>query len=453
MIKRILTLAAVCVAFWAAAYAPAAHAVDSSCQLKYPIVLSHHWSASPLCADPTVTGAKACVNTQNYERFCAAKGVDSNGQRTCAEWRVPPEDADLPPRDTNRFDPTLKRALLGYHRYFSRAIVDGLAVTCGNKVYVADKPAYASYEVRAKSLRNTVLQALAETHADKVILMGLSQGAQDARFMTAALPVSDTDASKGRMKSKVAAVVTLSGEDGGAESATLQLDLIYLATGGVWTDYARAASPALIDQITQQFWTRTSNGRLQYVLGENCQGADCDLMTTGQRYTWLLRSLVELTPHYMHPTPLELASNITASWGALKSAAGMSRDSWEEQVPRWQEANNGVKYYSYGAVIQNFNPLIERPEAYYGVLLMAGPNDGFVSIGSQKFATFASNFEHIRTLNGSILGSGYHHMFFSGRNDALYEPAAAWAREPAPYQGDSASFFRQAARDLKARGL
>ena len=62
------------------------------------------------------------------------------------------------------------------------------------------------------------------------------------------------------------------------------------------------------------------------------------------------------------------------------------------------------------------------------------------------------NFEHIKTLQGPFWSRGYHHMFYTGRNDGLYVPAPD-AREAAPYNGNTADFYQQLARDLKARGL
>lgn len=426
-----------------------AFAIDASCQLKYPIVLSHHWGARPICPDPTLTGVRACVNLEDYDRLCVAKGVDASGQRTCGDWRVPAQDADLPPRDTNRFDPTLKRSLLSYHRYFSRAIVDRLVKTCGNKVYIPDKPIYGSYEERARSMRNTVLQALAETGASKVILIGLSQGSQDARFLAGALPVNDADPGQGRMKDKVAAVVSIAGEDKGAESASIQLDVLYLNNGGVWSDHVRTGGLWSDDAARKLFWTRTVDGRLRYVLSENCQGADCDLMTPEQRYAWGLHSLANLSTRYMRPNFLQ--TMFALGWNDIKASTGMKHDRWEEQLPRWKEANNGVSYYSYAMGIQQFNDGLERPELHYGILLLGGKNDGYVSIDSQVLDNPAPNFEHIRTLTGAAAGSGYHHMFASGRNDKLYQPAPAH-REAWPYNGDSASFYQQIARDLKLRG-
>ncbi|MFT3859452.1 MAG: hypothetical protein QM742_18780 [Aquabacterium sp.] len=438
-----------CAAALAALHGTAAQAIDTTCQLKYPIVLSHHWGARLICPDPTVTGPKACVNLEDYDRLCAVKGVDAGGQRTCGEWRVPPEDADLPPRDVNVVDPTLKRSMQGMHRYFSRAIVDRLGKTCGNKVYLADKPVYASYEERAKSMRHTVLQALAETGAQKVVLIGVSQGSQDARYLAGVLPVDDKDPSKGRMKDKVAAVVTLSGEDKGAESASIQLDVLFLNNGGAWTDYTKTGGLWSDEAAKHLYWTRMLNGRLTYVLGENCQGADCDLMTPEQRYAWGLRSLAELSTRYMRPSFLQ--TMFTFSWNDIKSVTGMKADRWEELLPSWREANNGVKYYSYAMGIQNLNENLERPELYWGILLLAGKNDGYVSIDSQALDNPASNFEHIRTMMGSSLGSGYHHMFATGRNDKLYGPVPL-LREGWPYNGDSAGFYQQIARDLKRRG-
>lgn len=430
----------------------AAQAVDPSCQLKYPIVLSHHWSARPICPNAAVVGPKSCVNLENYERFCAVKGVDASGQRTCAKWQVPDADADLPPRDVNKVDATLKRSMLGYHRYFSRAIVDKLTQTCGNKVYLADKPVYASYEARARSLRHTVLQALAETKAAKVILIGVSQGAQDARFMTAALPVSDTDAGQGPMKRKVAAVVSLVGEDQGAESAAVQMKVIYLNNRGAWSDHTKTAGLWTDDAAKSVFWTRTVDGHSHYVLSEDCKGADCDLKTPQQRYAWGLRSLVTLSARYMRPSWLDTVINDLIGWDDIKAFTGMKDDRWSDLVPPSKEANNGVKYFSYAMSIRRFSPNLDRPELFYGIALMAGANDGYVSVSSQQLSNPAPNFEHIKTLNGASAGSGYHHMFATGRNDALYGPAEG-QREAAPYNGDSASFYQQVARDLKTRGM
>ena len=165
---------------------------DASCKLRYPLVLSHHFSMRPLCASTApASGPASCMNSEDYQRYCAVKTTDAQGQPACDAWRVPAEEEDLPPRNINATDPTLQRDARGFHRYFSKEIVDMLRGTCGNAVYIADKPAYASYEVRARSLRNTVNQALAGEQAQKVILVGLSQGVQDARYMTAVLPVSE----------------------------------------------------------------------------------------------------------------------------------------------------------------------------------------------------------------------------------------------------------------------
>src|SRR5690606_1234293 len=125
----------------------------------------------------------------------------------------------LPPRRVNASDPNLVRtsAAESYHRYYSKEIVAGLEA-CGNRVFLSDKPPYASYQVRARSLRATVLEALAQTGAEKVIVMGMSQGVQDARFMVAQLPVDDRRPSKGWMRNKVAALVGMAGEHAGAES-------------------------------------------------------------------------------------------------------------------------------------------------------------------------------------------------------------------------------------------
>ena len=73
--------------------------IDTSCQLQYPIVLSHMWSATPICERPEATGKLACENTQDYEKYCAQKSTLADGTRKCLAWRVPDDEADLPPRE------------------------------------------------------------------------------------------------------------------------------------------------------------------------------------------------------------------------------------------------------------------------------------------------------------------------------------------------------------------
>ncbi len=423
-------------------------AADASCRLRHPIVLSHHWGVRAICPDPALTGPRACAEVEDYERLCAVKGVDAKGRRSCGEWRVPDEDADLPPRDTNRFDPSLKRSLRGYHRYFSRAIVERLSGVCGNQVYIADKPIYGSYEERARAMRNTVMQALAETGADKVVLIGLSQGAQDARFLAGAMPVDDHDPAKGRMADKVAAVVSIAGEDQGAASADIQLDVMFLSNGGDWTDPSRTGGLWRDEASKKLFWTREVDGRKRHVLSEDCRGADCDLATPRQRYAWGLHSLAILSTRYMRPSLLQ--KTFTLGWGGIRAATGMKHDHWEAALPRAAEASHGVKYYSYAMAIQRFRDSWDRPELHYA-LLLSGRNDGYVTVASQMLDQPAPAFEHIKTLSGSPEGSGYHHNFATGRNDRLYQPLPAH-REAPPYDGDAAGFYQQIARDLRQRG-
>lgn len=437
--------------------AHATPAVDASCKLHYPIVLSHHWSARAICSErAAATGPASCVQAEDYAKYCALKTQDAQGQPTCAEWRVPANEEDLPPRNTNRVDGSLHRDVRSYHRYFSQAIVDRLKDTCGNAVYIADKPAFASYEVRARSLRNTVNEALAREHADKVILIGMSQGVQDARYMTAKLLVDDHNPALGTMNSKVAALVGLAGEDGGAESASLALDFLSLSIGGHWADYQKAIALIGDKTVNDTSWKRTTDGHEAYVLGEQCRGAECDLDTEG-RYKSALHSLFDLSPQYMRPSLAPQGASATAKWQALMDYLGIEQARWASVVPPALEANNGVDYFSYGAKINNWLPawggtFTQDFLFFAGITLTSGANDGYVSIGRQQYANTAANFHHVKTLDGTLWGRGYHHMYFSGRNDKLYAPQP-WDQEAAPYKGPAADFYQQVARDLQARGF
>lgn len=440
-----------------AALAPAAHAVDASCQLKYPVVLSHHWSMGKICPDTAPsTGDASCVVTQNYDKYCAIKGTDASGRKTCLHWQVTAEEEALPPRNVNVHDASLKRSLSQYHRYFSLDIVKRLRDVCGNKVYLADKPAYASYEVRARSLRNTVQQALAQEGADKVILVGFSQGVQDARYMAALLPVDDADPSRGLMKQQVAAIVSLAGEDGGAESSQLALDLAFTITGGNWANSQQAMGIKDSD-FMQGFWRRDGDAPDTSVMVEGCQGPRECQMTPDDRLRSALHSIYHLSSRFMRPPLIQLGLSSPGNWQTLRDFVRARSASWPELIPAQAEANNGVRYLSYVAQIRKWHgswgDALSRDALMHNTIFASdGDNDGLVSVWRQQFANKAANFEHVKTMSGKLTGRGYHHMFFSGRNDAQFVPAAS-VREAAPYEGDSADFYQQMARDLKARGF
>lgn len=415
--------------------ASGAQAYDASCKLKYPIVMSHHWGMKRMCgsasADSTAPG---CVESQ-------------------AE-----KDAKLPPLIENAFEPGLRRDKADrYYRYYSKAIVDRLRNDCGNQVFLSDKPAFASYEVRARSLRNTVLHALAQTGAPKVILIGMSQGVQDARFMTTELFVSDEDPSLGSMRSKVAAVVSVVGEDGGAESASLLLDALYVANGGNWED--PSALGALFDEAdaSEVHWTRSvllPNGQanLMNVLAEGCHGS-CDLPDVESKWRTLLGSMVNLCTKYMRPSAIQ-SYTFSSAWAGLRAYVGFPESSWSERVTPAEEASNGVRYFSYQGAVRN---------GYYGwdaqslltftaISAIAGLNDTHVSVTNQRFASSAPNFANRKLMYGAFGSRGYHHMWFSGRDDELYGPGVG-SREAYPYDGSSADFYAQVARDLRNAGL
>lgn len=438
-------------AVWALVVSQPAVAYDASCHLKYPIVLSHHYGARKICQNEAATGVLSCMNTENYAKHCADKRPDGS----CGPngWRVSAEEEALPPRNVNATDPTLTRNMSAYYRYFSIDVVARLRDTCGNKVYLADKPIYASYEVRARSLRNTVLQALAAENAQKVVVIGMSQGVQDARYMASVLPVSDTNAALGSMKSKVAAIVSLVGEDGGAELSGLGLEYIYSGNDNFldgnhnWADYSDFPA-ALWSAPT---WTKT-NLAID-VLSEQCRGDECNL-TTDMKYKWYVRAAYDLSPHFMRPSSVQ--PGLTLNFAELEAYLGVTQTSWQSIIPAASESNNGIQYFNYAARIRNYPSFLGwgLPDyvTYQAISTIAGDNDAYVSVNRQKFANTAANFHHMATLKGPIWGYGYHHMFFTGRNEKLYTPAPS-AREAAPYNGNAPEFYQQVARDLKSYGF
>ncbi|MDE2400740.1 MAG: hypothetical protein KGL90_03650 [Burkholderiales bacterium] len=429
-----------------------AQAAGSSCKTRYPIVLSHHWGARRICNADQLPAGRTC------EQIEQAKNCRSWVGAQCMLWEVPPDEADLPPRDTNLSNPALVRNMKAYHRYFSKEIVDRLRNSfaqngCGNAVYIADKPVLASYDVRARVLRETVLQALRETGAAKVNIIGMSQGVQDARYMTAALPVDERNPALGQMRDKVASIVSVVGEDAGAQSSGLLLDTFYALNQGQWNNPQALGSQWKESEVDAMLWRDKRVSSPKYVLSEvGYADSDAGLTSMGKYQSWL-RSMVELSNRYMKPGFWQQLS-FEQNWAALRAAAGMSDLQWSDKVPDSAEANNGVYYASYAAHIRN--PVPEwGNEAYIYALLQTryGDNDSMVTVSSQSFAGKGGwNFHHIKTMNGSVLGRGYHHMFFSGRNDALYAPEAGY-REVWPYNGSSADFYEVVASNLKLNGF
>ena len=269
-------------------------------------------------------------------------------------------------------------------------------------------------------------------------------------------PVSDSQPALGKMTAKVAALVSLSGEDGGAESASLALGTFSLLHGGDWSDYQKVIKLVGEDAVNDSFWKRGTSANPLYVMGEQCRGNECD-MNLEARYRSAMHALYNLGTDFMRPSPFQRSAAQTARWKKLQAYVGDPALRWSDIVPPELEADNGVSYISYGARIHNWSPAWGDAFSmdflfFASIVLTDGANDGYVSTRRQVFANPAANFEHIRTLSGAWWGKGYHHMFFSGRNDRLYAPAAR-DRDAAPYDGDAAGFYRQMARDLKARGF
>jgi hypothetical protein len=432
-----------------------AHAIDISCQLRHPIVLSHVWSITPICRDASLTGAQSCEATQDYARLCAVKSTGPDGQPHCLQWQTPAEDLDLPPRNTNAFEPGLSRDLSAYHRHFSRAIVNRLRDTCGNAVYIADKPPFASYAVRARVLRETVLQALRETGADQVNVIGMSQGVQDARYMTAALPLDTANPQGPRMAAKVASVVSLVGEDSGAETAGLGLEATLLLNGGVWSKVQPSLLKTVQPALNNATWRRPGMPPEQIgQLVEHCTNAqECDLSATETQYRWLLRSMVDLSPAFMKPTLITSLGEPLVGWRHLLNYTWQSDVNWAVKVPPSAEANNGVRYMAYASWLRKPSDTLDQTDIFYLLSLFKAQNDGYVSVGSQRLGNPAPNFENVRLLQGQPGSVGYHHMFLSGRNDRMFGPTEPAQQEAAPYNGSAADVFQQVLRDMRTRGL
>ncbi|TVP54810.1 MAG: hypothetical protein EA349_10520, partial [Halomonadaceae bacterium] len=393
----------------------AASETGSDCQLQHPLVLAHHFGARPIC--PAHWSVAECQRREPdaIDRYCA----DWDPANGCARWQLPENEKHLPPRQTNPFDQHLTRgdALAGYHRYFSRHIVDRLE-GCGNAVFLADMPAYASYHNRARSLRNTVHQALAATGAERVILLGLSQGAQDARYLAAALPVDDKDPSQGKMTDKVAALVTLAGERAGAESASLLLNALWVSSvvlGVGWDDMEAGAAvwerEGGMAQARDLLWKdqRVPGDSPPLVLIEDADPYDpleYDLSTEAM-YQGFIHSVSQLSRRYMQGKP-DWQLN---SWQALREYLGMEERSWEELVPAAAEHCNGIRYFSYGARVRFWDTSQwDDGLAFYLIRTLYGPNDGYVTVRSQRLDLVGlsgcpnpgdGGFEHVQTLSGS----------------------------------------------------
>lgn len=444
------------------------HAIEG-CQLDYPVVLSHHFGLRTICPDSWTADECMTREGDNLTKYCA----DWDDEAGCQQWVLPADEAHLPPRIDNHYDTSLKRTsdIAQYHRYFSKDIVDRLEA-CGNDVFIADKPAYANYHQRSASLRLTVLEALAATGKNKVVLIGTSQGTQDARFMATVQPANLNDPAGPRMNQHVAAIVGLSGEHLGAEIATIGISGMYLSNytfGDGWVDPEAGASFWEFEEgerlNTDLMWREVGNTQTDAELFSQplvlMEGYDrnnefeYDLDLNGQ-FRAFLSGLTSLSSQYMQ----EDVYRDEHAWDALMSDLGLSERGWYELVNEDNENCNGVGHYSYSARIRHWDYEYWGDATFYlGVTALYGPNDGYTTMDSQNFdkigyapcADGRRNFEHIKTLDGSIFSHGYYHNYFTGRNP-YYGPRDRWLQEGAPYQGGVADFYEQVMRDLKARG-
>ena len=441
---------------------------SEQCQVSYPVVLTHHWGMKALCQSAPDEECDRLVPQQ----YCQEWQWDEDGQdQDCLTWRVPDDELDLPPRNYNLFEPSLQRDVSGYYRYFSQEIVQRLSQDCGNQVFVADNPAFSSSLVRAQSLRNTVLQALDSTGADKVIIVGMSQGSQDARILTQ-LSVSDgelvastttnvNDSANANdnvstntdvMASKIAALVTVVGEHQGSWSASVFLNTMYaqrfFSNNWQWQDYEHNLIWQLgKNQLMAGLW---KNEQQQYVLSEN----QSQLQTEADIFQQFLASNVVLTKKYMTGEAYAWV-NWAQSWEELRKAAGLSEANWHVGLSASQELSNAVPYYSYAAQVPRWNKDWGQSRFITDLVeFLEGKHDGYATVVSQSLQTqsLQNTVQHVKTMSGSTHGSGYHHMFFSGRNDTLYGPKMG-EQELDLYRGSSADFYQQIMANLVAAGF
>ncbi|QUM76953.1 hypothetical protein HWV00_12270 [Moritella sp. 24] len=432
------------------------------CRVNYPVVLTHHWGMKALCSSATDEECDRLVPA----KYCQQWQWDELGQdQDCLSWRVPDKELDLPPRNYNVVEPSLQRDVSGYYRYFSQEIVQRLSEDCGNQVFIADNPAFSSSLVRAQSLRHTVLQALDNTGADKVILLGLSQGSQDARMLTQ-LSVDDgefiasnvsestvinsdienSDA-KNSMASKVAALVTIAGENEGSWSASVFLNTMYaqrhMTKNWQWHDYDNNPLWQLgKNQIMAGLW---KNENSHYVLSENQRA----VQTEADIFQQFLASNLVLTKKYMTGKAYSWVT-WEQSWDELRRAAGLNEMYWNQLLTPSLELLNSISYYSYAAQVHGWNKAWGQSLFVANlVTLLEGKHDGYATVKSQSLS---GDKQHVKTMSGSPKGSGYHHMFFSGRNDALYGPKEM-DQELNLYRGSSADFYQQIMTNLVAAGF
>jgi len=444
---------------------------NEQCQVSYPVVLAHHWGMKALCQSAPDEECDRLVP----QKYCQEWQWDEDGQdQDCLTWRVPDDELDLPPRNYNLFEPSLQRDVSGYYRYFSQEIVQRLSKDCGNQVFVADNPAFSSSLVRAQSLRNTVLQAIDSTGADKVIIIGMSQGSQDARLLTQ-LSVSDgklvastgtndnananananssansydnVGANTDVMASKVAALVTVVGENQGSWSASVFLNTMYaqrfLSSDWQWQDYENNLIWQLgKNQLMAGLW---KNDQQQYVLSENQQ----QVQTEADIFQQFLASNVVLTKKYMTGEAYAWV-NWAQSWDELRKAAGLSETNWHVGLPVSQELSN-----SYAAQVHRWNKDWGQSRFITDLVeFLEGKHDGYATVVSQSLQkqSLKSRSQHVKTMSGLTQGSGYHHMFFSGRNDTLYGPKEG-EQELGLYHGSSADFYQQIMTNLVIAGF
>lgn len=320
-------------------------AESAQCALKYPIVLSHHWGVAPR--------------------------VDEAGESIRTEF------PELPPRNIPLDNPHLRqRNLTGYHRYFSHEIIQRIR-GLGTRVYISDKSAFAGNDVRAKELRATVLRALRDSGADRVNIIGHSQGSQDSREMISNLKRFDSDhrlagtAADFSMGAKVASWTGLAGESLGTMTADLGLYLFD-------TTWDMSKSAVLdSDGLYQNAQTDVVRKAREAELKNNFR-----------------RSLAHLTTDYMLGTGDSAASN-------------------QFSAPDYP----GVYYQTYAARIRY--PLLEWTDEWYLWLLMllapgGGANDGYTTVDSQSYGV-------LRGVLEDTWGSpGVHHMYFTGRTGKQY---------------------------------
>ena len=97
--KRLATTASVLLPLFSPLTAFGQTSIED-CELKYPVVLSHHFGLRTICPDSWTPDECMTREGDNLAKYCA----DWSDDEGCLEWVLPEDEADLPPRVDNLYD-------------------------------------------------------------------------------------------------------------------------------------------------------------------------------------------------------------------------------------------------------------------------------------------------------------------------------------------------------------